>query len=143
MVTSRMAAALGGAKGVDKDVRPKLNKAPAASKAATDQRRISSEDYSRYPSGYHGDISDFGNEPDSDAEGIHFKYKTKEGITVHLYAANIVNLDTDVIVNDANDSLQHIGGVALAISNAAGPKFQDVCSNFIAKYGLMYVSVLL
>lgn len=47
-------------------------------------------------------------------------YKTNEGIKVYVYVANILRLPVDCIVNAANETLQHGGGVAAVIANAAG-----------------------
>ena len=48
------------------------------------------------------------------------EYKTKEGIKVFVYVANILRLPVDCIVNAANDTLQHGGGIAAVIERAAG-----------------------
>ncbi|KAH9508544.1 hypothetical protein Btru_051975 [Bulinus truncatus] len=52
-------------------------------------------------------------------------------ITVDL--ADITKLDVNIIVNAANRHLHHGGGVAAAISKAAGPKLHRECEDFIKK----------
>ncbi|KAK3610489.1 hypothetical protein CHS0354_016678 [Potamilus streckersoni] len=47
-------------------------------------------------------------------------FYTKENIKVAIYVANILRLPVDCIVNAANDSLSHGGGVAKVIADAAG-----------------------
>ena len=48
------------------------------------------------------------------------EYKTQEGIKVFVYVANILRLPVDCIVNAANATLQHGGGIAAVIERAAG-----------------------
>lgn len=45
-------------------------------------------------------------------------------MTLRIYQGSIVDLEVDVIVNAANTRLQHGGGVAATIAQAAGPEFQ-------------------
>ncbi|KAL3864668.1 hypothetical protein ACJMK2_006330 [Sinanodonta woodiana] len=55
-----------------------------------------------------------------DAQDIEVFY-TKENIKVSVYTADILNLPVDCIVNAAYGDLQHEGGVAKVIADAAGP----------------------
>ena len=68
------------------------------------------------------------------------KYQTDEGISVKVYKGNITNLPVDCIVNAANEDLWHGGGVAFAISKAAGQSFQDESSRWIQVHGRLNVT---
>lgn len=48
---------------------------------------------------------------------------------------DITTMAVDVVVNAANEQLAHGGGVAAAISNAAGPGFQDESYRWVAEHG--------
>ena len=50
---------------------------------------------------------------------------------VHALVHDITRMQVDIIVNDANEKLDHGGGVALAIATAAGKELQDDCKKFI------------
>ena len=54
-----------------------------------------------------------------------------KGLVVHCYQADILSLPVECIVNAANKDLQHGGGIALAISAAAGKQFQESCSKLV------------
>ncbi|XP_077983238.1 uncharacterized protein LOC144438081 [Glandiceps talaboti] len=66
---------------------------------------------------------------------LHYSMKTSEGIKVSIYLSDITQEKADVIVNAANDRLQHYGGVAQAISECGGPIIQRECTEFIRKRG--------
>ncbi|BFY98934.1 hypothetical protein BsWGS_01974 [Bradybaena similaris] len=51
-------------------------------------------------------------------------------LNIRIYKANITELQVDCIVNAANKYLMHIGGVAKAISDAAGPTLRQECNNY-------------
>lgn len=61
--------------------------------------------------------------------------KTKEGLIIQIYAGSITRLDVDCIVNAANEHLMHGGGVAAAISEAAGYEFDQESKNYVQKHG--------
>lgn len=61
-------------------------------------------------------------------------------ISIHNHRIEIVKGDitketTQAIVNAANASLQHGGGVALAIASTAGEKLRTACQQYISEYG--------
>ena len=68
------------------------------------------------------------------------QYRTDEGIAVYVYKGNITSLKVDCIVNAANEHLNHGGGVARAISDAAGPAFQIESSSYVTIYGQIPVT---
>ena len=62
-------------------------------------------------------------------------YSTDESIKIYVYEANILKLPVDCIVNAANDTLQHGGGVAKVIARAAGRSLDNEGLDYITKYG--------
>jgi len=48
-----------------------------------------------------------------------------------IYSASILRLKVDAIVNAANESLAHNGGVAYVIAEAAGQRLNDDCRRHI------------
>lgn len=61
--------------------------------------------------------------------------KTKEGLKIKIYAGSIIRLNVDCIVNAANDRLMHGGGVAAAISEAAGYQFDKESRKYVEDNG--------
>ncbi|CAL9707735.1 unnamed protein product [Knipowitschia caucasica] len=61
--------------------------------------------------------------------------KTMRGVEVLVRKADMSKLKVDAVVNAANEDLQHIGGLALALLNAAGRDLQRDCDNFIKQNG--------
>lgn len=61
--------------------------------------------------------------------------KTKEGLKIKIYAGSIIRLNVDCIVNAANDRLMHGGGVAAAISQAAGYEFDLESRKYVEDNG--------
>ncbi|XP_013405833.1 uncharacterized protein LOC106170494 [Lingula anatina] len=66
-------------------------------------------------------------------EGVYGRmvFVTHQGITIKIYQGDIVKEQTDVIVNAANEALNHGGGIAEVIAKAAGPKLEEECKNII------------
>ncbi|XP_030310267.1 protein mono-ADP-ribosyltransferase PARP14 isoform X2 [Calypte anna] len=54
---------------------------------------------------------------------------------VAVYKGNLCNYPVDVVVNAANEDLQHHGGLAEALSKAAGPELQEECNELVRKNG--------
>uniref|UniRef100_A0A8C6T9F0 Poly [ADP-ribose] polymerase n=1 Tax=Neogobius melanostomus TaxID=47308 RepID=A0A8C6T9F0_9GOBI len=61
--------------------------------------------------------------------------RTVSGIAVLVKKADMCKLKVDAVVNAANEDLRHIGGLALALLNAAGPELQRDCDGFIKQNG--------
>ena len=62
-----------------------------------------------------------------------------KGLTVHCYPADILKIQVQCIVNAANKDLDHGGGIAHAISSAAGKRFQDACTQFVRNSKFSYI----
>ncbi|XP_042370979.1 protein mono-ADP-ribosyltransferase PARP14-like, partial [Plectropomus leopardus] len=63
------------------------------------------------------------------------KVKTASGVVVSVSKADICSFGVDAVVNAANEELQHIGGLALALLKAAGPKLQKISDDHVARNG--------
>ncbi|KAI4819928.1 hypothetical protein KUCAC02_027929, partial [Chaenocephalus aceratus] len=75
-------------------------------------------------------------ENDGEENGLCFcKVKTANGVLVSVINANICTLNVDAVVNAANEDLQHIGGLALALLKAAGPELQKISNDHIQANG--------
>ncbi|XP_076461034.1 uncharacterized protein LOC143293721 [Babylonia areolata] len=67
-------------------------------------------------------------------------FTTASGIKVLVYKTDITKLPVDAIVNAANEHLSHGGGVAYAISSAAGFALEAEGSDYIRQNGPLQVS---
>ncbi|NXY63930.1 PAR14 polymerase, partial [Callaeas wilsoni] len=56
-------------------------------------------------------------------------------IVIALYEADLCTHPVDVVVNASNEDLNHIGGLADALSRAAGPALQEECNELVRKHG--------
>ena len=68
------------------------------------------------------------------------KLVLQNGVIVHIHQGDLVNMKVGAIVNAANEQLQHGGGLARAISVAAGPGFQVTSQNMVAHRGPISVT---
>lgn len=68
-----------------------------------------------------------------------FEMRTKEGLKIKIYTGSITSLNVDCIVNAANESLMHGGGVAAAISEAAGYHFDLESKKYVEDNGYIPV----
>ena len=75
----------------------------------------------------------------SSNEDFDFQYDFPSGFKLKVYKASITNLKVDAIVNAANDNLVHGGGVARAISKAAGYTLDDESFAYVTANGLIAV----
>ncbi|MEA2000264.1 MAG: glutamate racemase [Actinomycetota bacterium] len=57
------------------------------------------------------------------------------GATVTIVNGDLTVQDVDAVVNAANDTLQHGGGVAAALANAGGPIVQEESDEWIRRHG--------
>lgn len=65
----------------------------------------------------------------------HYKVQTTSGVLVSVRKANICHLSVDAVVNAANETLQHEGGLALALCKAAGRELQKISNDCITARG--------
>ncbi|XP_027872328.1 protein mono-ADP-ribosyltransferase PARP14-like [Xiphophorus couchianus] len=63
------------------------------------------------------------------------KVRTAGRVLVSVSRADICSFKVDAVVNAANEDLQHIGGLALALLKAAGPNLQKISNDLVAKDG--------
>ncbi|XP_041841507.1 protein mono-ADP-ribosyltransferase PARP14-like isoform X2 [Melanotaenia boesemani] len=63
------------------------------------------------------------------------KYSLQSGIKLLVYKGDITQQYADVLVNAANEDLDHCGGVAAALSKAAGPQMQKESKDIIKQTG--------
>ncbi|XP_037535922.1 protein mono-ADP-ribosyltransferase PARP14 [Nematolebias whitei] len=71
---------------------------------------------------------------DDEASQCYCKVQTS-GVLVCVSKADICSFNVDAVVNAANEELQHIGGLALALLRAAGPQLQEISNDYVAKNG--------
>ncbi|NWT78219.1 PAR14 polymerase, partial [Lanius ludovicianus] len=60
---------------------------------------------------------------------------TMDETVIALYEADLCTHPVDVVVNASNENLKHIGGLADALSRAAGPALQEECDELVRKHG--------
>jgi O-acetyl-ADP-ribose deacetylase (regulator of RNase III) len=59
----------------------------------------------------------------------------KNNCRIELIKGDITEMDTDAIVNAANEQMTHGGGVAAAIARRGGPDIQKESDAWVAKHG--------
>ncbi|NXJ64588.1 PAR14 polymerase, partial [Rostratula benghalensis] len=57
------------------------------------------------------------------------------GVVIGVYKADLRTYPVDVVVNASNEDLKHIGGLAEALLQAAGPELQEECDELVRKNG--------
>ncbi|XP_059676359.1 protein mono-ADP-ribosyltransferase PARP14 [Gavia stellata] len=67
--------------------------------------------------------------------GKPYRQVTIGGVVVAVYKGNLCNYPVDVVVNASNEDLKHIGGLAEALLEAAGPQLQQECDELVRKNG--------
>ncbi|XP_013883779.1 poly [ADP-ribose] polymerase 14 [Austrofundulus limnaeus] len=63
------------------------------------------------------------------------KYSLQHGLQVIVCEGDITKQSTDALVNAANEDLDHIGGVAAALSKAGGPQVQKESKEIVKQTG--------
>ncbi|KAM8933425.1 protein mono-ADP-ribosyltransferase PARP14-like [Pelodytes ibericus] len=66
---------------------------------------------------------------------LHYQVTLSDGVTIEIYNDDLTRHRVDVIVNAANEDLKHIGGLAQALLQAAGPKLQSDSDHFVREKG--------
>ena len=69
-------------------------------------------------------------------------YKIHERLLVHIYSCDILKAKTDVIVNAANEFLNHAAGVAAFIAEKAGKALTDESNKIVSKQKLGVTDVV-
>lgn len=64
-----------------------------------------------------------------------FEMTLDSGVVVSVWKADLTDFPVDVVVNAANESLMHIGGLAAALSRAGGPRIQRDSKDFVRVHG--------
>lgn len=64
-----------------------------------------------------------------------FEMTLDSGVVVSVWKADLTNFPADVVVNAANENLMHIGGLALALSKAGGPRIQRDSEDYVRRRG--------
>ncbi|XP_029936582.1 protein mono-ADP-ribosyltransferase PARP9 [Myripristis murdjan] len=60
-----------------------------------------------------------------------------KGVKVSVWKADLTSFSVDAVVNAANSRLQHIGGLAAALSDTGGPEIQRESDEFIRQNGFV------
>ncbi|XP_075466029.1 protein mono-ADP-ribosyltransferase PARP14-like isoform X3 [Ascaphus truei] len=60
-----------------------------------------------------------------------------DGVVIAVYKDDLIRHCVDVVVNAANEDLKHIGGLALALLQAAGPRLQTDCDRIVREQGTL------
>lgn len=72
---------------------------------------------------------------EDEGESVYCTVQTARGLLIKVSRGDICRISTDAVVNAANEELQHIGGLALALLKAAGPRLQTMSNDHIVKNG--------
>ncbi|NXJ83297.1 PAR14 polymerase, partial [Trogon melanurus] len=69
--------------------------------------------------------------------GKPYRQATVGRIVIAVYKTDLCTHPVDVVVNASNEDLKHIGGLAGALSKAAGPELQRECDKLVSKNGVL------
>ncbi|XP_043850620.1 protein mono-ADP-ribosyltransferase PARP14-like [Dromiciops gliroides] len=70
-----------------------------------------------------------------DGQKVHCEITLESGILLTVQQGDLTQFSADVVVNAANEDLQHLGGLAAELSKAAGPELQRECDQIIQQQG--------
>ncbi|XP_041434303.1 protein mono-ADP-ribosyltransferase PARP9 isoform X2 [Xenopus laevis] len=73
--------------------------------------------------------------PGAQGSKLVYEKKMPGGFRVSTWKGDLTMQDVDAVVNAANDQLEHIGGLALALANAGGPVVEEESRRHIEKNG--------
>ncbi|XP_019378093.1 PREDICTED: poly [ADP-ribose] polymerase 14-like isoform X2 [Gavialis gangeticus] len=71
------------------------------------------------------------------SSGICWTKALQNGVLVEVYRGDLCSHPVDVIVNASNEDLKHLGGLAGALLEAAGPELQAECDRFVREHGCL------
>ncbi|EGV92682.1 Poly [ADP-ribose] polymerase 14 [Cricetulus griseus] len=67
----------------------------------------------------------------------HLQIDIAPGVMLIVQQGDLAQFAVDVVVNAANENLKHLGGLAQALSNAAGPELQAECDRIVRNSGVV------
>ncbi|CAJ0952838.1 unnamed protein product [Ranitomeya imitator] len=67
-----------------------------------------------------------------------YQMQLPQGATLSVYKGDLCRHIVDVIVNAANEDLKHVGGLAMALLTAAGPKLQEASDRIVRQRGRLF-----
>ncbi|XP_074070760.1 LOW QUALITY PROTEIN: protein mono-ADP-ribosyltransferase PARP14 [Macrotis lagotis] len=86
-------------------------------------------------------LQEDGNESNKDSiegQNVHCKITLESGILLTVQKGDLTQFSADVVVNAANEDLKHHGGLAAALSKAAGPELKRECDQIIQQHGKVF-----
>ncbi|XP_044525985.1 protein mono-ADP-ribosyltransferase PARP14-like [Gracilinanus agilis] len=69
---------------------------------------------------------------------VYCKITLESGILLTVQKGDLTQFPADVVVNAANENLKHDGGLAGALSEAAGPELQRECDRIVQQQGKIH-----